>query len=178
MTLLRLLAFWVWAASAAAPAPVPDVPALPQAAAAPELSAHGAPASPLITPAPDALWLSRDVARNERLRQLADAGAREFLAERGLLLWQIVPFIGGGRDRLELRLSLFDGAAPEGAHADAVAEHGDAVREFAARATGLSPDDVLVGSRPMKTCCGSGCSECLHSKKGPSRYWTRPPREK
>lgn len=179
MTLLPVLVLVAAGAFAGPPIRVAEPPAQPQAAPGLELRAQAAAAaaSPVIAPPADGLWLSQDVARNRRLQQLADTGTREFLAEKGLLLWQLTPFQSRHGERIELALSLFDGAAPEDVVAASVDDHGDAVREHAARATGLAPENILILGRRMKDCCGGGCASCLHSKKGPSRYWTRPPRD-
>jgi len=170
MTPLPTLLLLAAAAFAGGPRRAVELPRLPEALAA--------AASPTIAVPADGFWSSQDAARNERLRQLADAGARDFFAEKGLLLWQLTPYQARGRERLQLTFSLFDGAAPSADLAAALDEHGEAVRGFAAAATGVHPDDVLVSGDPMKSCCGGGCAACLHSKKGPSRYWTRVPRAK
>ena len=71
-----------------------------------------------------------DVAGRRPQRPLAAAGRRgdaEFLAQRGMLLWQLTPFQSRHGERVELTLSLFDGAAPENAVAAALVDHGEAV---------------------------------------------------
>ena len=162
MILSALLALSVYAAvpqkalEPSAPAAIPSLP------------------SPVIVPKPGDAWLSRDVDRNQILQALADAGASQYFNEQGLSLWRAAPFQARGRQRVQLTFAAFDAKESESALASRLQERAAELASWIFDKTRIAEDDVIVQAKPLSECCGARCGDCLRSKKGPSRHWTRP----
>ena len=155
MILVALLALSVHAAGVQK---VAEIPALP---------------SPVIAYKPGELLFTRDLDRNTALQAMADAGGSEYFNGKGLSLWQASPYHAGNGLKLELTFAAFDAKEPATALERRVAKLAGELTSWISDKTGVDADNISLHAKPLTECCGSRCPDCLHSKKGPSRYWTR-----
>lgn len=156
----------------------PKAPPSPQAPAtslAPEtLSETGNPV-PAPEPGPRT---SRDEARDAAARLLAEAGARERFAEKGLVLWHILRARTRSGEQAHLTFSLEDERAPRGAIEKVLAVARPELTAWIASVLHLPVDSVGLHARPLEDCCGADCQSCLRSKDLASDYWTGKPAQR